>query len=447
MPVDFESIQGGTVAAFLAGDGTAPAAPAPATDPLAVQAPADGAVSHQDQTSAPAALDVATGIEAKPEGAVEGQQGAELGSDKSATPDAKPEGQEFKLPKELRDAYDTLNAKVKPYEEFLNSVSERELSPVMLNEGLNLLDSFISLEGAEADGAKFLSSLYQLSPQAFQNAMLTLVDDNKEFIASRVLGMQATPEQIDSFKQFMASGQAAKVTNDDITVPEFDLETGEPLSEQMQAYIRNNIEKAKAAEARDTARSFEQQAREAAAEENSRAEAARVEEARVDTAITNYREARLGVVDRTIASLGLQALPTDKEEVKSEKEFLASIIKGATVFSFGSDTKAKSLYQNAVDNIADGKTRLAEGLAFNIEKAMGVHAQKVASFLLNLYQKANAQQTTQVQKAATGARPEISDTGAATPIGVSTGSYAPFSAASIDARLAELEASGRLPRR
>jgi hypothetical protein len=437
MSVDFSEIEGGSVAAFLSGDGSLPT---PGVEAAPEQAPAEGADSHQveidpatSQTDATIETD-----ESKPDAALEG---SEESSEQSDSPDTQQPKEEFKGPKELRTAYETLKAEVaplEPYKDFIKTAVENEISPVMLQEGKALLDSFLSLEsageGEEVNASPFLSALYQLSPDAFNRAMMTLVDDNKDFITKR-LGIEAKTE----------ADASSSVGDEDIPVPDFDPETGEPLSDELKAFIKSNIEKVREFNAKEKARTETERAAAAAQAEKEAEE----QNARVEAAITSYREERMKVIDTTIEkSLGLQELPTDKPEVKADKAMLRDIIKGATVSSFGNDAKARELYKNAVDKIAEGKNKLADGLAFNIERAMGEHAQKVAQFMSDLYARANKAETAQVQKAATGDRPEVSDNGATvSSAALDTSKLAPFSAESIEARLANLEASGILPRR
>lgn len=435
MSVDFSSIEGGSVASFLSGDG-ALSTDAPVETP-AEQAPAAGADTHQVETPAPVAADAT--IET-PETETKTEEGTEESSEKSDSPDAQVKAEELKGPKALRDAYDSLKAEVaplEPYKDFMKTVVEQEISPVMLQEGKALLDSFLSLEeGEEIDAAKaqpFLSNLYQLSPTAFQRAMLSLIDDNKDFVAKR-LGMESKPE-----------ANASAEVDEEIPVPEFDPVSGEPLSEDVRNLIRAANERMKSFNEKEKERTESERAALAAQAEKQAEE----EAARIDASITSYRNDRLKVIDSTIEkNLGLKDLPTDKPELKADKAMARELIKQAAVSSFGADPKASKFYKDAIDKIAEGKTKLADGLAFNIEREMGAHAEKVAEFVSKLLAKAYQAEKAQVQKAATGDRPEVSENGAsASTAAVDTSNMAPFSAESIAARLANLEASGRLPRR
>ena len=448
--IDFNDL-GGSVASFLAGDGSL-SSDTPVSEPAPEQVPASSTVPRQDDTTpAPQPEAAVETPEASTELKPEDTTGEKPeGSESSDTPS---EGEEFKGPKELREAYKTLKATVEPYKEFLDEVQTQGVSPVLLKEAKSVFDSYLALDNAAETGSAqeatnaFLSNLYQLSPSAFQVAMMGLVDDNKDLIAKRIFGSEVTAEDINAFKQFKETGAAPISSNvdDEIVVPEFDPVTGEPLSDEVQQLIRNAGEKIKAFNAKERERVEQERVAEAAkAKEN-----AEQENARIQNAIDTYRNERLKVVDNTIAkNLGLQDSSKDTDEVKTEKAMLREIIKGATISAFGSDVKARQFYQNAVNNIAEGKTKLADGLAFNIERAMGEHASRVAEFLMGLYAKAYTTESAQVQKAATGDRPEISDNGAVVnTAAIDTSKLVPFSNESIEARLANLEASGKLPPR
>ncbi len=446
MSVDFESIEGGSLAAFLNTPLETPAAPVVDTpvvvEPAQEQVPAVVPAVTEPNTPAPVATPDATIVQEPNPDAV--KEGTADSADKSASPDAQQQEEEaFKEPKALRAAYDNLKSETAPYKPFIDKVREKEVSPVMLDEAFNTFDSYLSLDSGETSASPFLSNLYQISPTAFQRVIQTLIEDNKEFVSNQVFGTNVTAEDVEAFKKFKESGSTGASNNDEIVVPEFDPVSGEPLSEEIQSLIRDNIVRARTAEAARASSDAQTASEKTAAELAAQQEAAAKREIAIDTAIQTYRDDRLKVIDTTIANLRLQPVPTDTAEVKTEKEMMASVIKGATVFSFGSDAKAQALYRQALDNIGEGKDRLAAGLAFNIEKAMGEHAAKVGKFISDLYAKAHATVAKQVQQAATGDRPEISNTGAAPSIGTSASSHAPLSSQSIDARLAELEASGR----
>lgn len=451
MSIDFTDL-GGSVASFLADGNASLSSDAPVEQPAPEQGQAGSPVPRQDETPpAPqptAAVEApATDTELKPEDTT-GEKPE--GSESSDTPS---EGEEFKGPKELREAYKTLKETVAPYKEFLDEVQTQGVSPVLLKEAKSVFDSYLALDAASELGSTqeattaFLSNLYQLSPSAFQVAMMGLVDDNKELIAKRIFGAEVTPEDITAFKQFKETGATPTSSNvdDEIVVPEFDPVTGEPLSDEVKELIRNQGERIKTFNAKERERAEQERV----AQANKAREDAERENARIQSAIDTYRNERLKVVDNAIAkNLGLQESQKDTDEVKAQKAMLREIIKGATISAFGSDAKARKFYQEAVDYIAEDKTKLAEGKAFNIEQAMGEHVARIAEFLMGLYSKAYATESAQVQKAATGDRPEISDTGAVVNTAqLDTSKMAPFSQESIAARLAHLEASGVLPPR
>lgn len=450
--IDFEHMEGGSLNAYLnGGDATpveTPVVTPPANEVSNEQVPADGTSTRQAEDSANVATPDATiDSQETPTDAVT-KEGTEASSEESASPDAQQTDEELKTPKALRDAYDSLKSKVNPYSAFIDKVVENEVSPALVEEAYSVFDSYVALDnGTETDASGFLSNLYQLSPTAFQTVAQTLINDNKDFISKQLFGTEVTAEDVQAFKQFKESGTKVSAVDDEIVVPEFDPVSGEPLAEEIQNMIKDNVLRARQAEAARKAVEDKTTAEQTATQQA--AEAQRIEDQNkaIDTAIGNYRSERLKIIDNTIAKLHLQPLPTDTDEVKTEKEMMAAVIKGATVFSFGSDAKAQTLYRQAVDYIADGKERLAQGHAFNIEKAMGEHAAKIGKFVSDLYAKANQAVKQQVQQAATGDRPEISNTGAAPTLGTSANSYAPLSSEGISARLAELEASGRLPRR
>jgi hypothetical protein len=450
MSIDFTDL-GGSVASFLSGDGTL-SSDTPVEQPAPEQGQAGSPVPRQDETPPAPQPDAAveaskTDTELKPEDTT-GEKPE--GSESSDTPS---EGEEFKGPKELREAYKTLKETVAPYKEFLDEVQTQGVSPVLLKEAKSVFDSYLALDAASELGSTqeatnaFLSNLYQLSPSAFQVAMMGLVDDNKELIAKRIFGAEVTAEDIAAFRQFKETGATPTSSNvdDEIVVPEFDPVTGEPLSDEVKELIRNQGERIKAFNEQERQRKEQERVAQAAKAQ----EDAERENAQIQAAIDTYRNERLKVVDNTIAkNLGLQDSPKDTDEVKAEKAMLREIIQGATISAFGSDAKARKFYKEAVEHIAEGKTKLAEGKAFNIERAMGEHASRVAEFLMSLYSKAYTTESAQVQKAATGDRPEISDTGAVVNTAqLDASKLTPFSKESIEARLAHLEASGVLPPR
>jgi hypothetical protein len=436
----FSSIEGGSVSSFLAGDGSLPGdvvTPAPDTTEQAAASTAD---SRQVETAAPPQTDASVETPEASNDAV--QEGTEQGSDKDASPDVQQSTEEFKEPKALRAAYDTLKAEVKPYEpykDFIKSVVDQEISPVILTEAKSMFDSFVALDSIDEESAEygaktdeFLSGLYKLSPVAFNRAMMSLVDNNKELISKR-LGVTATQE-------------SANVDDQEVPVPDFDPESGEPLSEEIKNLIRASNERVKNFNAKEKERKDADDAALAAQAQKD----AEAQHRQIDQAIETYRNDRMAVIDRTIAKdLGLQDSPKDTPEMKADKALLREVIKGATVSAFGADPKAREHYKNAVDNIAQGKAKLADGLAFNIEQSMGNHAKRIVEFAMKLFADANSFRSGQVQKAADGEeRKEISDTGASLNSGfVDTSNLVPFSDESLRARLANLEASGKLPRR
>jgi hypothetical protein len=426
----FESIEGGSVATFLSGDST----PAPVEDLPVEQALPESADTHQVETPAPSQTDATIETpETKPEEATKDTEESSVKeSESSDTPQPK---EELTGPKALRTAYESLKAEVaplEPYKDFMKSVVEQEISPVMLQEAKSMFDSFLALEqDSEANATAFLTSLYELSPSAFQKAMVTLVDDNKEYVAKR-LGLEAQAE-------------TSATVDEEVPVPEFDPETGEPLSEEVRNLIRAANERVKSFNEKERQRA---EADKLAADKAAQ-ELAEKQAAEIDKAIDSFRSERLKSIDRTIDNItGLKELPNDTDKVKADKEKLRSIIKGAAISSFGNDSKARTFYQSAVERIAEGKSKLADGLAFNIENAMGSHAKEVAEFLSDLFSRAYKNETAQVQQAATGSRPEVSDSGASVSSGViDTSKMAPFSDESLRARLANLEASGRFSKR
>ena len=442
MSIDFTEL-GGSVASFLADSTASLGSETPVEQPAPEQVPAGSTDSHQVETQPAPQPDAAVEVpkseaELKPEG-------TEGSSEESASPDTQQQGTELRGPKELREAYDTLKTSVEPYREFLDEVNTQGVSPLMLKEAKNVFDSFLALDAADGEGSTantFLANLYQLSPSAFNTAMMGLVDDNKELIAKRIFGAEVTTEDIAAYKQFKETGASPTSSNvsDEVVVPEFDPVTGEPLSDEVKELIRNQGEQIKAYNARERQRTESDNAAKAAKAKQDADEKQNQTQAAIDT----YRNDRLKVVDNTIATnLGLQDSKNDTDEVKAEKAMLRNIIKDATISAFGRDDKARQFYQDAVNNIAEGKQKLADGLAFNIERAMGEHASRTIQFLMGLYSKAYAKQEAQVQKAATGDRPEISDTGATVnTAAIDTSKLAPFSDESLKARLANLEASG-----
>ena len=343
---------------------------------------------------------------------------------------------EFKTNPDLRNAYNTVVGRLNANQELLDLIETRG-GKDYVQLANDIYDSYI---GEKADTKAFLQNLYDLSPTSYNATMSALIEQNRDAILTKWFGGPVAAEDVQAFQQWKRTGgavqpqQTAKSSGEDFEVPEFDEATGEPIPESVRQMLRQALQQNAEITRAQKAEADAKTAREAEA----RAQ-------QIDTNINAYQQDRLKVINKTVESLGLLDLPTDEADVKSDKALTRSIIEASAMRAFGADERASNLYRRALTHLENGEEKAAAGLSFQIEAMLASHASKVAERVQKWMQAERTLKEQQVQQAAKGARPEISSIGTANSAVVQpSNDFKPFDSNSIDARLEQLRASGKI---
>jgi hypothetical protein len=384
-----------------------------------------------DATAAPAVND--TAVTTTP-GTVTPPAGQEASLNQVADSAPATPADSFSTNPELRNAYNDVVTRLQAHEPLLNRIEERG-GPDFVQQSAEMYDAYV---GPTADPEAFQRALYELSPSAYQANVDFLLAANRDYAINRLLG-----EHAGAFQQYVQSGgqmaQAPSITqtpDGQIDVPDFDEETGEPIPESIRNVMRQQMQRLA---------EFDRQQR--TANETYARQQAEARARQVDESIANYQSDRLKVIGKTVEQIGLNDVAGDSDEVKADKSLLRSVIESAAMRAFGNNERSRNLYQRALTHLENGELKPAQGLSFQIEAMLATEAGKVASRISKLLDAERQLKTQSVQQAANGARPEVSSTGAAVATTTNTNtSHKPFTAESIEARLEQLRAAGKIRR-
>lgn len=220
-------------------------------------------------------------------------------------------------------------------------------------------DFYGNFAGQEFDPDAFHKVLEQLSPQRSQQFLekfaATQAQDLTKKEIEKLFGGKVSPEEVRLFKQFRENGYGLGEGDD---IPEaLKLNSdGTPKSDEEITFLRN-LQKQITESNRTKA---EEQNKEVADREAAEA-------ARVATAIQEFADGRLKILDSEFKALGLADADNDTADIRTEKSFLRQFVINGVTGAFVNDPEGSKDYNSAVEHIKRNESLLARRYETRIE--------------------------------------------------------------------------------